>query len=111
MKDLGESKKVLNMEIKRDRNSDKVCLMHFQKGLQKFNMNGETKLVSTSLAPHFKLKAAMSLKSVKEREYMSHILYASALDNLMYAMVCIRPDLSQAVSMVSRHIYDSDRGH
>ena len=29
----------------------------------------------------------------------------------MYAMVCTRPDLSQAVSMVSRYIHDPGRGH
>jgi len=39
------------------------------------------------LAPHFKLKATMSPKSVEEREYMSHVPYASAVGSLMYVLV------------------------
>jgi len=50
------------------------------------------------LAP-FKFKATMSSTSVEEREYMTYKSYASAVGSLMYAMVCSRSDLSQAVSM------------
>ena len=53
----------------------------------------------------------MSLKTVDEREYMSHVPYANAVGSLMYAMVCTRPDLSQAVSMVSRYMHDPGKGH
>jgi len=84
---------------------------YLKKVLQKCNINGDTKSVSTQLAPHFKLKATMSPTSIEEREYMTHVPYASAVDSLMYAMVCTRPDLSQAASMVSRYMHDPDRGH
>jgi len=53
----------------------------------------------------------MSPTTVEEREYMIHVLYASAVSSLMYAMVCTRPDLSQAVSMIRRCVHDPDRGH
>jgi len=53
----------------------------------------------------------MSPKIVEEREYMTHIPYASAVGSLMYAMVCTRPDLSKAVSMVSRYMHDLGQGH
>ena len=53
----------------------------------------------------------MSPKTVEEREYMTHVPYASAVGSLMYAMVCTRPDLSQAVSMVSRYMHDPRQGH
>ena len=59
MKDLSEAKKMLGMKIERDRKSDKVSLIqkgYLQKVLQRFNINGDTKSVSTSLAPHFKLE-------------------------------------------------------
>ena len=82
-----------------------------QKVLQKFNINGDTKTVSTPMAPHFKLKATMSPTTVEEREYMTCVPYASAAGSLMYVMVCIRPDLSQAVSMISRYMHDPGRGH
>jgi len=63
MKDLGEAKKVLSMEIERDWKSGKVSLTqkrYLKKVFQKFNINEDTKLVSTPLAPYFKLKATMS---------------------------------------------------
>ena len=53
----------------------------------------------------------MSPTTVEEREYMSHVSYASVVGNLMYAMVCIRPDLSQAASMISRYMHKPDKGH
>jgi len=59
MKDLGEAKKFLSIEIKRDRESDKVCLTtkrYLKNVLQQFSINGDIKSVSTLLAPHFKLK-------------------------------------------------------
>ena len=74
MKDLGEAKKVLGMEIERDRKSIKVSLTqkeYLKKVLQNFNISDDTKSVSTPLAPHFKLKATMSPITVEEHEYMT----------------------------------------
>ena len=91
MKDLGEAKKVLGMEIARDRRSGKVSLTqegYLQKVLQRFNIDKDTKSVSTPLAPHFKLSAIMSPKTIEEREYMTRVPYASAVGSLMYVMVC-----------------------
>jgi len=93
------------MEIDRDKVKGKVGLtqkVYLQKVLQKFDVGCETKSVSTPLAPHFKLSTNMSPKTVDEREYMSHVLYASAVGSLMYVMVCTSPDLSQVASMVAR---------
>jgi len=94
IKDLSEMKKMLSMEIERHRKGDNVSLTqkgYLKKIFQKFNIN-DTKSVSTPLAPHFKLKVTMS-PTVEEREYMTHVLYTSVVGSLMYAMVCIRPDL------------------
>ena len=82
MKDPGEAKKVLGMEIERDRKSGKFNLTqkgYAQKVLQKFNINGDTKTESTPLASHFKLKVTMSPTTVEEREYMTRVPYASAV--------------------------------
>jgi len=68
MKDLSEVKKILGIEIERDRKDDKVSLTqkgYLKKILQKFNINGDTKSVSTQLAPHFKLKTTISPTSIK----------------------------------------------
>ena len=85
--------------------------MYSKKILEKFNINGDTKSVSTQLAPHFKLKPTMSPTTNEEHEYMSLVHYASTVGSLMYAMVCMRLDLSQVVSMVSGYMHDPDRGH
>jgi len=42
---------------------------------------------------------------------MSRVPNASAVESLMYAMVCTRPDLTYAVSTVSRFISNSKRQH
>ena len=70
-----------------------------------------TRFVSTPLALHFKLKAIISPTTIEEREYMTHVTYASVVGSLMYAIVCTRLDWSQVVSMVSRYMHDLDRGH
>ncbi|KAG8502968.1 hypothetical protein CXB51_000803 [Gossypium anomalum] len=75
MKDLGPVKKMIGMEILRDRK-----------------------------ATHFRLSSALSPQSGDEIEYMPHVPYSSAVGSLMYAIVCSRPDLSYAVSAVSRYM-------
>ena len=78
---------------------------------QHFGMNSNTKPMSTPLAPHFKLSALLSPCTDEKREYMAHVPYASLVGSLMYAMVCTRPGISQAVSMVSRYMHDLGKGH
>ena len=56
-------------------------------------------------------KATMSLTTIEEREYISHVPYTSAVGSLMYAMVCTRPDLSQTVLMVSKYMHELGRDH
>jgi len=45
---------------------------YLKKVFQTFNINTETKSLSTTLALHFKLKATMSPITIEEREYMTH---------------------------------------
>ncbi|KAG8503021.1 hypothetical protein CXB51_000861 [Gossypium anomalum] len=104
MKDLGPAKKILGMEILRDRKVSKLYLSqkgYIEKVLCKFNMQS-AKPVSTPLAAHFRLSSALSPQSDDEIEYMSHVPYSSVVGSLMYAMVCSRPDLSYAVSAFGR---------
>ncbi|GKA83999.1 retrovirus-related pol polyprotein from transposon TNT 1-94 [Tanacetum coccineum] len=82
MKELGEAKKILGMEI-----------------------------VQMPLGGHFKL----SLKDCPVRdcdvERMSKVSYANSVRSLMYLMVCTRPNIAYAVSVVSRYLANPDRGN
>ncbi|KAG8496528.1 hypothetical protein CXB51_007650 [Gossypium anomalum] len=46
-----------------------------------------------------------------EIEYMSHVLYSMAVGSLMYVMVYSRPDLSYAISAVSRYMVNPSKEH
>ena len=74
-----------------------------QKVFQNFNINSDMKSVSTPLALHFKLRATMSPSTVKKREYISHVLYASAVDSLMYVMVCT--DRQKANTKIGKRVW------
>jgi hypothetical protein len=62
------------------------------------------KPVSTPLANHFHLFTSQCPKTVEETENMLKVLYASTMECLMYAMVCIMPYLAHAVSVVSMYM-------
>ena len=42
---------------------------------------------------------------------MSNVPYSSAVGSLTYAIVCTRPDLSHAVSVVSRYMHNPGKDH
>ena len=114
MKDLGEAKKILGMEIAKDRQRGTLCLtqkQYLKKVLQRFSMFEKTKPVSTPLAPHFKLSASQYPKTEDEQEYMSKVPYSNAVGSLMYVMVCTRPDISHAVGNVSRYMHNPGKEH
>ncbi|GJW65930.1 retrovirus-related pol polyprotein from transposon TNT 1-94 [Tanacetum coccineum] len=113
MKDLGAAKRILGMEIRRDRKMGKLTLSqtdYISKVLKKFNMSS-CKPVPTPLAPHFKLSSHECPKSEEDKEDMSRVPYSSAVGSLMYAMVCTRPDLAHAVSVVSRYMHNPGKIH
>nr|GEU71590.1 retrovirus-related Pol polyprotein from transposon TNT 1-94 [Tanacetum cinerariifolium] len=106
MKELGEAKKILGIEIVRDR-SRKILRVSQSGYLFKILNNfiiDNGKSVKMSLGGHFKL----SLKDCPVRdcdvERMSKVLYANAVGSLMYLMVCTRPDIAYAISVVSRYL-------
>ena len=60
---------------------------------------------------HFKLSKEQSLKIEEERDHMSKVPYALAIDSLMYAMVCTRPNIAHAMGIVSRFMSRPRKQH
>src|SRR5664279_6225076 len=71
----------------------------------------EAKSISTPIAPHFKLLASQCPNTDDDLEYMSRVPYSSDVGYLMYAMVCSCPDLSYAMSLVSRYMANPVKEH
>ena len=71
----------------------------------------EVKPVSTPFGSHFKLSKEQSLKTEEEMDHMSKVPYASAIDSLMYAMVCTRPDIAHAMGVVSKFMSKPGKQH
>ncbi|XP_062075380.1 secreted RxLR effector protein 161-like [Humulus lupulus] len=112
MKDLGEAKRILGIDIKRPK-LNVITLSqrdYLEKLLCKFGMNN-CKEVSTPLAQHFKLSTYQSPTTDEERAMMNKIPYANCVGSLMYSMVCTRPDLAHAMSVVSRYVSDPGSEH
>lgn len=101
LKDLGEAKFVLGIEIERDRQRRTIYLnqsKYVEEVLERFRMS-DCKPCSTPLDAGLKLCAP----SESDIKCDPAIPYQSAVGSLMYAMTSTRPDLAFAVSTVSRY--------
>nr|GEY00211.1 retrovirus-related Pol polyprotein from transposon TNT 1-94 [Tanacetum cinerariifolium] len=79
MKELGPARKILGMKIVRDRSNRTL----------KVSQSGYVQKI---------------LNNYRDVERMSKVPYANVVGSLMYLMVCTRPDISYAVSIVSRYL-------
>ena len=113
MKDLRPSKKILGMEIHKDRKNKKLYLSrekYLKKVLQRFGLEN-SKSERIPLGPHFKLSADQFPQIEEEKAYMSRVPYSSAVGSIVYAMICTRPDIAQAVSVVSKYMANLGKEH
>ncbi|KAI3701355.1 hypothetical protein L2E82_46009 [Cichorium intybus] len=83
---------------------------YIEKVLRRFNMH-EAKPVNTPFVAHFKLSSALSPTTETDMAYMARVPYSSAVGSLMYVIICTRPDLAYAVSMVSRYMANPGKEH
>ena len=58
-----------------------------------------------------KLSSAQCPTTAEDIEEMSVIPYASAIGSIMYAMLCTRPDVNLAVSLVGRYQSNPGKEH
>ena len=109
MKDLGEAAYILGIKIYRDRSRCLIGLPQstcLDKILKKFNMD-QSKKGFLPLLQGVRLSAAQCPTTTEDREKMS-VIPSSAIGSIMYAMLCTRPDVNLAVSLVGR--YQSNPG-
>ncbi|GJT69684.1 retrovirus-related pol polyprotein from transposon TNT 1-94 [Tanacetum coccineum] len=113
MKELGPARKILGMEIVRDRGSRTLKVSqsgYVQKILNNYRMdNGKS--VSVPLGAHFKVSLKDCPSNDWDVERMSKVPYANVVGSLMYLMVCTRPDIAYAVSIVSRYLANPGKNH
>ena len=103
MKDLGPTKRVLGIDILRNRDKGELFLsqLSYLKVVERFRMSN-SKTVSTPLGHHTKLSIKQYPLSKDEKQVMESTPYASGVGSIMYGMICGRPALAYAVSIVSQ---------
>ena len=90
-KDLGPARQILGMQILRGRKTKKLWLSqekYIEQVLERIYMK-HAKPVNTPLASHFKLRNKSCSSSKKQKGDIASTIYFSAVESLMYAMVCI----------------------
>lgn len=113
MKDLGQAKRILGMEIIRKEGSKGLLITqetYAKKVLSRFNM-ATAKPANVPVGAQFKLSQSDCPSSEHEQKLMKNISYASAVGSLMYSMVCTRPDLAYSLSLVSRYLSNPGQQH
>ena len=109
-KDLGEATYILGINIYRDRSRCLIGLSqstYLDKILKKFKMD-QSKKGFLPILQGVKLSQTQCPTTAENREKMKVIPYASAIGSIMYAMLCTRPDVCLAISLVGR--YQSNPG-
>ncbi|XP_035545683.1 secreted RxLR effector protein 161-like [Juglans regia] len=71
----------------------------------------QLKTISTPIGQHSKLSVTQAPETEEDKEFMQKIPYASMVGSIMYAMVCSRPHLTYAVSLVSRFMSNPRKPH
>lgn len=112
MKDLGEAKSLLGMNITRyPDGSLSIDQRHYiSTVLKRFNME-ECNSVNTPLDPNQKLSEELCPKTDAEKREMAKVPYQEAIGCIMYAAQISRPDVCFAVSVLSRYNNNYGRAH
>ena len=108
MKDLGEAKSLLNIEIIRDRKKGQIILRqsgYIKSILSYFNMS-DCKPISTPMEVKSSLPSLLETPATA-----SNIPYRQAIGKLIYAASGTRPDIAFATSILSRHLQAFNHQH
>jgi len=98
MKDMGEARYVLGIEIIRNRFKRLLGLSqeaYINKVLEQRGWTPVEKGITLCLDQY--------PKTDKEKERMNNAPYASTVGSLMYAMLCTRTDICSVIGLISRY--------
>ena len=104
LRDLGPTSFLLGIHIIRDHSKRTIALSQRQyivDMLERFGF-ATCSPVSTPMDPGTRLTAKMGAKSQEEIAFMMTVQYLSAVGALMYLALTTRPDISNAVGILSR---------
>jgi hypothetical protein len=96
MKDLEEAVYILDIKIYRDRSKRLIELsqdVYIDKILNRFNMQDSEKCF-LPISHGITLSKKQCPTDPDEQERMRVIPYALAIESIMYAIICMRPDVS-----------------
>jgi len=113
MKDLGEIKNFLGIRIERDRQRGKIWMdqnTYIQRILEKYHMD-EANPADTPLNQHQALTKEIAPKTVEEAENVNSVSYQEMVGSILYASLRTRPDIAQAISLVSRFDQNPGKPH
>lgn len=113
MKDLGPAKRILGMDITRNRKLRTLSISqegYIRKVVDIFDMR-DAKIVSTPIGAHFKLGVVKDDEVELESAHMKNVPYSNATGSIMYSMVSTRPDIAYGLGLVSRFMSKPSREH
>ena len=105
MKDMGEVAYILSVKFSKDPLKKLMSLLqklYINKILKRFQIQ-YCKPINIPIAKGKGLSWRICLKTLQEEEYMRKVPYTSAVESLIYAMMCKRPNIYFTVSMVSQY--------
>ncbi|CAM8969044.1 unnamed protein product [Rhodiola kirilowii] len=113
IKDFGKAQKILGVKIIRNMHYRKICLSqvnYVAKVLDKFTMT-DAKPSPVPLGGHLDISKDDCPITYFEKQKMDDVPYDIAVGSLMYAMLCTRPDIAFAVSVLSRYMSNPGEKH
>ena len=107
MKDMGESRNILRVDITRDRDQSILTSSqstYCEKVIRRLNLT-HVRPVTLLIEQHFKLPTANSHNdtNTEHKQQMENVPYSQVVGSLIYLMISTRPDLSYSVSLVNRY--------
>ena len=107
MKDLGPSRVMLGIEIKRNRNERQLFISQSEctkEILERFGMS-DSKSVATPIDKSYNESANI------ERSSAGDIPYRQEIGSLMFIMIATRPDIAYAIGKLSQHAQNPSKLH